>query len=321
MTTTFSSIKKLRQTGSVLFHTAKTSAHIGIPGVLLHFGTALGDDLLCTAVFRELTKRGQKNIWIMSEHPELFSGNPDVAKVIPIDEYYGRGLELLGSRYKALHYGSVELVTDRTLPPTRHVIAEMCASAGIDGDVSLRPYFHPGTTAKAQTINGKTLVAIQSSGLGARWPTVNKEWYPERFQGVVDELSNECEFVQIGSPTDPLLAGTRDLRGKTTVHETAALLTTCRLYVGGEGFLMHLARAVECPSVIIFGGRVTPWQCGYSCNTNLYSAVPCAPCWLRQPCDHERRCMQEISVAAVVTAVRDRLAAPREPLKVDTERL
>lgn len=319
--TTHASIKKLRRTGSVLLHTFRTSAHLGIPGTLLHFGTALGDDLLCTAVFRELAKRGKKNLWIMSQHPEIFERNPDVAKVIPIDEYYAYGLELLGSRYKFLQYGRVEVATDRTLPPERHLIAEMCGCAGIEGEISLRPYFHVDARAQAEALRDQDMVAIQSSGLGARFPTQNKEWYPERFQAVVEELASQCKFVQIGSISDPPLAGTCDLRGKTSIHQAAALLANCRLFVGGEGFLMHLARAVECPSVIVFGGRVTPWQCGYSCNTNLYSAVPCAPCWLWQPCDHERRCMQEISVAAVAAAVRDGLAKPREPLTIDSERL
>lgn len=319
--TTLPTIKKLRRTGSVLLHTAKTSAHIGVPGMLLHFGTALGDDLLCTAVLRELTKRGKKNIWIMSEHPELFERNSDVAKVIAIDEYYSQGLELIGSRYKMLQYGRVDLATDRTRPPQRHVIAELCGCADIQGEISLRPYFHIDERVRAQAAQGSDVVTIQSSGLGARWPTANKDWYPERFQSVVNELGKECKFVQIGSPTDPKLEGACDLRGQTTIHEAAALLANSRLYLGGEGFLMHLARAVECPSVILFGGRVAPWQCGYSCNTNLFSAVPCAPCWLWQTCDHERRCMREISVAAVVEAVRQRLAAPREPLAVDIDRL
>jgi len=319
--THYSSIKNLRRTGSVLFHTLKTSAHLGIPGTVLHFGTALGDDLLCTVVFRELAKRGKKNLWIMSEHPELFEHNRDVAKVIPIDENYGLGLELLGSRYKLLQYGAIDLATDRTVPPQRHMITELCACAGVQGEIALRPYFHVDDSAKARASWAQGSIAIQTSGLGARFPTENKEWYPERFQAVVDALGKECQFVQIGSKTDPEAVGACDLRGKTTIHEVAAILANSRLYLGGEGFLMHLARAVDCPSVIVFGGRVTPWQCGYSCNTNLYSALPCAPCWLWQPCDYERRCMQDISVAAVITAIRERLALPRAPLAVDTHLL
>lgn len=80
---------------------------------------------------------------------------------------------------------------------------------------------------------------------------------------------------------------------------------------------MHLARAVECPAVILYGGREAPWQSGYTCNTNLYSPLPCAPCWLWNHCDYDRECMNRITVSDVVQAIRERLARPRNPLPVD----
>ena len=80
-------------------------------------------------------------------------------------------------------------------------------------------------------------------------------------------LSQEkSSFIQIGSTADPPLQRVRDLRGATGIREAAAILYHARLYVGTVGFLMHLARAVECPSVIVFGGREAPWQSGYVCN-------------------------------------------------------
>ena len=110
----------------------------------------------------------------------------------------------------------------------------------------------------------------------------------ERFQEVVDALAGEMEFIQLGSTDDPPLQHARDLRGATGISEAAAILYHARLYVGTVGFLMHVARAVECPSVIVFGGREAPWQSGYVCNRNIYSAVPCAPCWRSNTCDFDR---------------------------------
>jgi ADP-heptose:LPS heptosyltransferase len=95
------------------------------------------------------------------------------------------------------------------------------------------------------------------------------------------------------------------------------VLANCRLFVGNVGFLMHLARAVECPSVIIFGGREAPWQSGYSCNANLYSPESCAPCWLWNRCDYDRICMNRITAANAVQAVEQLLATPRNPLAMD----
>jgi ADP-heptose:LPS heptosyltransferase len=147
---------------------------------------------------------------------------------------------------------------------------------------------------------------------------LNKQWYPERFQAVVDSLHREIEFVQIGSKNDPLLENTLDLRGKTSVRESAAILSQARLFVGIEGFLMHLARAMECPAVIVFGGRTAPWQCGYTCNVNLYSALSCAPCWLWNRCDYGRACMDMITVDHVTDGIKKQLEQPRENLMIDS---
>jgi hypothetical protein len=74
-----------------------TMARIGLavggrraPDMLIFFGLAPGDDLLCTAVLRELRRRGRENVWIASNYPEIFSGNGDVAAVVPFYSPYRR---------------------------------------------------------------------------------------------------------------------------------------------------------------------------------------------------------------------------------------
>jgi len=194
----------------------------------------------------------------------------------------------------------------------------MCASAGMAGTISVRPYLSltEDETQGASWAAGE--VVVQSSGLGGRLPMQNKQWYEERFQAVIDALCNEIRFIQLGSASDPPLRKVRDLRGRTTIRESAAVLYNARLYVGTVGFLMHLARAVECPSVIVYGGREAPWQSGYLCNTNIYTPVPCAPCWRYNSCEFGRRCMDKIAVADVLRAIRDMLNRSRNPLAVES---
>ena len=83
------------------------------------------------------------------------------------------------------------------------------------------------------------------------------------------------------------------------------------MYVGLEGMPMHMARAVNCPSVIVYGGRLRPDQIGYVCNENLYNPVECAPCWLDTRCDFGRNCLDTITTAAVIEAAERMLARPR----------
>jgi len=289
----------------------------GRPEALYFFGKTPGDDLLCTGALRELALRGQKAVWMMSCHPELFDGNGDVAQVVPYDHFFVDYPILLGRQCRFLEYAKYDPQTDKSSHTGRHAIVELCARTGVTGEVTVRPYLAVSERERqgASWASGK--IAIQSSGLAANLPMRNKEWFPERFQAVVNRLRGEFEFVQIGSARDPLLENTRDLRGKTSLRESAAILSQARLFVGLEGFPMHLARAVDCPAVIIFGGRTEPWLFGYGANINLYSAVPCAPCLQWNLCDFGRVCHEMITVDDVISGIRRQLERPRDLLPVD----
>jgi len=287
----------------------------GWPEMLIAFGAAPGDTLLCSAVLHELRQRTRKKLWIMSGHAELFEGNPDVNRVVPFDDFFRDYVRVGGGQVP--YWDSGPVVPDGDQPPKQHLIAEFCEYAGVEGPIKLRPYLQLRDEEIAKSAWAEGMIAIQSSGLGAQFPMLNKQWYPERFQALVNRLAGGWKLIQLGSKTDPLLSGTLDLRGKTTIRETAALLHHCRLYVGNVGFLMHLARAVECPSVIVYGGREAPGQSGYGCNLNLYSALPCAPCWLWNKCAYNRACMDRVTVEDVTAAVQEMMARPRNPLPED----
>ena len=66
------------------------AAHTQQPKILLYFGYAPGDDLLSTAVMRELRKRGRDGLLMVSDHRELFEGNQDPAYVRPLWARYSR---------------------------------------------------------------------------------------------------------------------------------------------------------------------------------------------------------------------------------------
>jgi hypothetical protein len=299
----------------------KTALKQGRPQRLLYFGISPGDDLLCTAVLHELTRRNREKIWMMSNYPELFDGNANVDQVMPLDDRYPAYARLFGGKYEFLQYAAVCPEKDMSVPPSRHIIAELCNSAKIKGQIALRPYFYSTEAEKQKSAWTQGMIAIQSGGLAAKLPIRNKQWFPERFQEVVNQLKKHFKFIQIGSSSDPPLTDVVDVRGKTNIRETAAVLANCRLYIGTVGFLMHLARATECPAVIVFGGREAPWQSGYNCNINLYSAVPCAPCWLWSRCDYNRMCMDRITATDVIQAVKEITSRPRNPLMVDQFKL
>lgn len=284
------------------------NARLHYPTRVYHGAGGIGDDLLCTCVFRELRKRGQTNIVVRSWHRDIFRGNLDVDIVIR------KKLPLFAT---VMIHGLNMYQLDYSVPLKEHFLATMCRKAGVTGEAALRPYVYlrAGETAAGRLFERQ--IVIQSSGLGATVPMKNKEWFPERFQTVADAYRTKASLIQLGTPLDPLLKGALDLRGKTSLRQAAAILANSLVFIGQVGFLMHLARAVECRAVIVYGGRETPATTGYIANKNVVGITTCSPCWEENKCDYHRECMNMISASMVIKAVADQLARHGEPLETE----
>lgn len=292
---------------------------MGRPEHVLFFGHGIGDDLLCTAVARELKKRGEGRIVMFSRHPSLFRFNPDIHAV------YGCGYGTAGRRrfagYSTIipQFSNYDQSSDKDVFRNEHVITTMCRIAGVNGGIELRPYLKLTAEEMQRGVISDRQVVIQSAGLASGAGVMkNKEWYPERFQQVVDQLRGEISFVQLGNEKDPPLCGVIDLRGKTSLRESAAILSRSQVFIGQVGFQMHLARAVDCRSVIVYGGRENPAISGYKCNENLVGKTSCLPCWQRNRCDYDRECMRMIDAEEVVTAVQRQLDCYGSPQVPET---
>ncbi|MCP4694499.1 MAG: glycosyltransferase family 9 protein, partial [Desulfobacterales bacterium] len=67
-------------------------------------------------------------------------------------------------------------------------------------------------------------------------------------------LGGASEYSECGSNLEAIGAPGVNACGETTILQAAAILKRCRLAVGAEGGLAHIARAVEIPHVILPGG-------------------------------------------------------------------
>lgn len=294
----------------------------GRPNVILHFLGGLGDELLLTCVARELRKRSPTiRIWQISAASDLLQNNPDYTAVFGQKSWALRHSNLLKPFRRNLWYSEQVIPGIYEVPPREHILAALCRKAGIRGTIRLRPWYYQ---ERKEAINGRIAerqIVIHSAGDDTHetWMR-NKTWYHSRFQELANRL-RDClssyTIVQIGVDNDMPLKDVLDLRGKTSLRETAAIISQADCFIGISGLLSHLARAVDCRSVIIYGGREHSWQSGYISNENIESKVPCAPCWLWKDCDFDRKCMDIIEVEHVVEAVERVLSKREKPLKVD----
>lgn len=280
----------------------------GRPNHLFYFNGGIGDQLLCSAVAHEIQRQHRRNIWLFTQVPELFTGNFDFRVTLPLDLGLVPWAKLSGTRVQQMYYQDYVHDEGRDAPINEPIIAALCRRAGLLGEITLRPYL-PAVPLKQLTSRKRPRIAIHSSCLNARYPIANKQWPIEHLQAVANSLASHADLVQFGSAQDPRLNGTKDRRGGTLL-DAAHELADCNLFVGLVGFFMHLARAVECPAVIVYGGREPPEITGYSCNINLASQMPCAPCWYYSQCAYDPKCLTEITPEVVVDAVQQFLAAP-----------
>ena len=275
----------------------------GKPKYILIWGRAVGDNLIFTPAAFKYYRQNGKRVWIITYYPSLFKYNPSVIifrNTGKEENYFSkRGLNIIYPIY------SKKISSDKQESPKEHIIKIIASKIKIElNDAEMAPKFFLKQNEKIIFNSTKPIIAIQSGSLNASFPMLNKQWFNERFQQVVDSLSYRYNFIQIGNKDDFPLQGTMiDFRGKTSVRKVIAIIASVDMFVGLVGFFMHAAKAVNTRAIIIYGGRENPSQSGYSSNINIHNSLDCSPCWQWNHCEYNRACMENISVNSIVKAI------------------
>ncbi|HVO65189.1 MAG TPA: lipopolysaccharide heptosyltransferase II [Syntrophales bacterium] len=142
-----------------------------------------------------------------------------------------------------------------------------------------------------------------------------KRWFPERFAAVADSLIDDlsAQAILFGSSEDRKNADLVEknsrhrminLAGKTSLKETIAIISRCDLFISNDSGLMHIAGALNIPTVAVFGSTnpITTSPVGDK-SVVIYKGAACSPC-LKETCPTDFRCMDMISVEEVVDTAR-----------------
>ncbi len=142
-----------------------------------------------------------------------------------------------------------------------------------------------------------------------------KRWLPDRFAAAGDELAFDlnaqvvlfggkddretAEEVRASSRTDML-----NLAGQSTLTETVYLLSQCRLVISNDSGLMHVAAALNVPTVAVFGSTNPQTTSPSGSRTAIVrQETSCSPC-LKKVCPTDFRCMTAVTVNDVVDAAK-----------------
>lgn len=142
-----------------------------------------------------------------------------------------------------------------------------------------------------------------------------KAWPAERFARFGSAMLKEgFQIVLVGTENERSIvdevmkAGEQQflsLVGKTNLRELAALMRHCSLFVGNDAGPMHIAAAVGCPVVALFGPTdPAVWgPYGTKCHT-LYKGLDCRECFHPGCQRGEMSCMNLIGVEEVLAVAK-----------------
>jgi heptosyltransferase-2 len=100
-----------------------------------------------------------------------------------------------------------------------------------------------------------------------------------------------------------------DATGALGLLGSAALLARCRVLETNDSLPLHLATAMDVPTVAVFGPTVPAFGFGPLATRSRvveHPAMPCRPCHAHGPATcplGHFRCMRELTVASVVASV------------------
>jgi len=213
------------------------------------------------------------------------------------------------------------LTTERIAPgpPAAHMVdqyLEFARHLGLDSPKLRHPLpVDPISEAWADGLLAEIGGAPILLNVGASKPA--NRWPAERFGQLADALaaSQDAPLCLIGGPQDaddaelamaafPRHTGLRNLVGETSLRMLLALLRRSKLFVGCDTGPMHLAGALGCPVVALFGPaderRTGPY---FDAEFVVRSNADCAGCKAASKSSAEHQCMQTIQAAEVEAAM------------------
>ena len=270
----------------------------------------LGDIALSTPIFKELKIRYPASRIIAlcrnEKDTQVLKGNPYLDALRILNPYY-RGL------YKILEaVGIVKILyTDyaRLRPSFSYkikapdIIAEMIGISLSDNTIQLYLSEEEEANAKATLAAFRNPVILNITSV----TSTNQMWPVEEWNKLVAAMP-DCTFIQLGLPREERVEGSVDMRGKTSIRESMALVKYAAGFAGVVSFLSHVTNAFNTRGVVLFGpSSIAVW--GHANNINVSRHLPCSNClaWLRVKCPYGKPCMRRITVQQVKEAIHQQL--------------
>jgi len=197
-----------------------------------------------------------------------------------------------------------------------YLVADVLGFADLEKDFSLHV---------SEAVPERVSATLVESGIGdrayavlvpgTRWQT--KSWPAEQFGRLADLIRERLGLAValIGAASEVELCGQvqRHARsglvnwaGSTALPELVGLIRRAKVMVCNDSGPMHVAAAVSCPLVALFG-PTNPARTGplTAAARVMRQSLPCSPCYLRwlRECPYQHRCLRGIEAEDVYDEV------------------
>lgn len=239
-------------------------------------------------------------------------------------------------RFVGLDNGRGGFLTERVLDRgfgVEHESAYMLAVARVAGGAAVAPAPHFPPAAVDPRLAPGERYAVIFPATGGYAPV--RTWHAERFAAVAGWLDRRgirpvvLGAVDAREAARTIAAGVPravDLTGRTTLAETAGVVSQATVVVGGDSFIGHLAAALDRPTVSVFGpSNADAWrpfgavergeEAGDYRRRVVRHPLPCEPCiytgyGLGRPSGcPARTCLERVTPDSVIAAVQLALEA------------
>ena len=249
----------------------------------------------------------------------------------------------VGHRYRERDLVEMNFLKNRTVmeDDTLHNVQENLRLLGLLGIERTEPYplelylRDEEKLAAAETLKGMGVEAELLIGFHPGTSTfknhTRKRWPTERFASLIRTLADlypRAAFLLMGGPEErPVREQIRDASGTAertviietdSIRQTSATISLMNAFVSNDSGLMHIAAALQVPTVALFGPTnpawVGPWMCPHSVIT--CGEMACRPCFRYSPTSLECSeqldfsCLGEITVAQVMEHLGPMLKRP-----------
>ena len=302
--------------------------------ILIELPTWLGDSVMALPAIENIAKsytNSQITIVGSNASVELISNHPKVIKTYILKNRYSYFIKILkelnefdiflsfrnslrAKIFKICVSSKRKFQFNKNKYPSRHQVEKYNSFVNESLNLDLEPgNLKIYTQFSVQNSNKKYLGLNPGASYGS-----SKRWHSEGFADLAKKLSHDYEIIIFGGPEEKNIAkeienllltkGVKNysnLAGKTDVQELIMKISTMNLFVTGDSGPMHIAAALQVPTVAIFGptrdAETSQWK--NEKNINIKKNLDCQPCMKRIcPLGHHN-CMKLISSSEVLSAV------------------